>query len=64
MFHDMSNHIEVKYHYIHDMVERGVVKLQYRATEEQVADVLTKMLAKVKFDYFREMLGVVAHKRE
>ena len=60
----MSKHIEVKYHYIRDMVERGAVKLHYRATEEQVADVLTNPLAKVKFEYFREMLGVVHRKKE
>ena len=47
-----------KYHYIMDMVQRGVVNLQYVATEEQIADVLTKPLARVKFEYFREKLGV------
>ena len=59
VFHDKSKHIEMKYHYIRDMVQRGVVKLQYFVTEEQIADVLTKPLAKVKFKYFREKLGVL-----
>ena len=35
------------------------MKLQYVATDEQVADVLTKPLARVKFEYFRENLGVL-----
>ena len=64
MFHDKSKHIEIKYQYIHDMVEKGVVKLQYVATDEQVAGVLTKPLSKVKFEYFRDKLGVVPRKRE
>ena len=59
VFHDKSKHIEIKYHYIRDMVQRGVVKLQYVATDELIADVLTKPLARVKFDYFREKLGVL-----
>ena len=59
LFHDKSKHIEIKYHYIRDMVQRGAVKLQYVATDEQVADVLTKPLARVKFEYFREKLGVL-----
>ena len=59
MFHDKSKHIETKYHYIRDMVQRGVVKLQYIVMEEQIAYVLTKPLAKVKFKYFRENLGVL-----
>ena len=59
MFHDKSKHIEIKYHYIRDMVHRGALKLQYIATDEQIADVLTKLLARVKFEYFREKLGVL-----
>ena len=59
MFHDKSKHIEIKYHYIRDMVQRGAVKLQYVATDEQIVDVLTKPLARVKFEYFREKLGVL-----
>ena len=41
------------------MVQRGAVKLQYFATEEQIDDVLTKPLARVKFEYLREKLGVL-----
>ena len=59
IFHDKSKHIEIKYHYIRDMVQRGVVKLQYVAMDEQIADVLTKPLARVKFEYFMEKLGVL-----
>ena len=35
------------------------MKLQYVARDEQIADVLTKPLASVKFEYFRERLGVI-----
>ena len=59
VFHDKSKHIDIKYHFIRDMVEKGVVKLQYVAIDEQVADVLTKSLSKVKFEYFIDKLGVV-----
>ena len=59
LFHDKSKYIKIKYHYIRDMVKRGAVKLLYIVTDEQVADVLTKPLARVKFEYFRERLGVL-----
>ena len=49
VFHDKSKHSEIKYHYIRDMVQRGAVNLQYVAMEEQIDDVLTKPLARVKF---------------
>ena len=41
------------------MVQRGVVKLQYVPTEEQVVDVLTKSLSHVKFEHFQDKLGIV-----
>ena len=59
VFHDKSKHIEIKYHYIRDMVQRGAVKLQYVVKDKHIADVLTKPLARVKFDYFREKLRVL-----
>jgi hypothetical protein len=59
VFHDKSKHIEIGYHYIRDMVQRGVVKLQYIGTDDQVVDVLTKPLSRVKFEYFRDKLGIV-----
>jgi hypothetical protein len=57
--HDRSKHIEIRYHYICDMVQRGVLKLLYVSTDEQVADVLTKPLSHVKFEHFRDKLGIV-----
>jgi hypothetical protein len=34
VFHDRSKHIEIRYHYIRDMVQRGALKLQYISTDE------------------------------
>ena len=59
VFHDTSKHIEIMYFYIRDMMQKGAIKLQYVSTDEQVADVLTKPLSRVKFEHFRDKLGVV-----
>ena len=59
VFHDKLKHIEIKYHYIRDMVQRGEVKLQYVVMEEHIANVLMKPLVRVKLEYFREKLGVL-----
>ena len=59
MLHDKSKHIDIKYHYIIDMVQKGAVKLQYVPTDEHVVDVSTKPLSRVKFEYFRDKLGVI-----
>jgi hypothetical protein len=44
VFHERSKHIEIRYHVICDWVHRGVVKLEYISTDEQIADILTKSL--------------------
>jgi hypothetical protein len=59
MFHDRSKHIEIMYHFIQDKIQKGAVKLQYVPTDQQVADILTKPLAKGKFEAFRDKLGLV-----
>ena len=59
MFHDKSKHIEIKCHYIRDMMLRGSVNLHYIAMHEHIANALTNPLARVKFEYFIEKLGVL-----
>ena len=49
VFHDRSKHIEIKYFYIWDMMQKGSIKLQYVSTDEQDTDVLTNPLSQVKF---------------
>ena len=50
------------------MVQKGAIKLYYVSTNEQVVDVLTKPLSRVKFEYSSDHLGVVRkqfpHKEE
>jgi hypothetical protein len=58
VFHDRSKHIEMRYHYIRDMIQKKVLSLQYVPTAEQIADIFTKPLPLIKFAYFRDKLGV------
>jgi hypothetical protein len=59
VFHDELKHIEIRYHFTHDMMQRGDIKLQYVETNEQVADVLTNPLSRVNFEHFQDKLGIV-----
>ncbi|GJT68830.1 hypothetical protein Tco_1020310 [Tanacetum coccineum] len=47
--HLRSKHIDVRYHFIKEKVENGVVKLYFVKTEYQLADIFTKALAKETF---------------
>ena len=57
--HDIMKHVEMKYHYFQEMVQRHAVELWYVPTDEQIADVLTKLLGRGKFVYFWDKLGVM-----
>jgi hypothetical protein len=59
VFHDHSKHINIRYHFLEDKVQKGVVILKYVPLDSQVADSLTKPLAKGKFEMLRETLGLV-----
>ena len=59
MFNDRSKHIEIRYHFIRDYVQRGAVELQYISTNEQIADILAKSLGRGKHIHFRDKMGVV-----
>jgi hypothetical protein len=59
VFHDKSKHIEIRHHFIRKRVQKGAVKLLYFPMDQQVVDILTKPLAKGKFETFRDRLGLV-----
>jgi hypothetical protein len=47
--HDRSKHIDTRYHFIRDCVERGEVDIDHISTTEQLADILTKALGHARF---------------
>lgn len=56
--HKRTKHVDIKYHFIREKYEKGNFDLTYISTEDQVADILTKPLARVKFQKFRELMGM------
>jgi hypothetical protein len=58
VFHDRSKHIDIRYHFIRDCVQRGVVRLDYTQTDEKMADIFSKALSRQKFEKFRDRMGL------
>ncbi|KAK8951630.1 hypothetical protein KSP39_PZI004097 [Platanthera zijinensis] len=58
VYHDRSKHIDTRYHYIRDCVERGMIEVEYVHTNDQLADIFTKALARIKFVEMRGRLRV------
>jgi hypothetical protein len=59
VFHARTKHIEVHYHFIREKVLAGEIDLTYVRTEDQVAEIFTKVLGAKKHRQFRSMLGVM-----
>jgi len=53
-FNRRSKHIDVRYHYVHEKFSEGFFKIQYCPSSEQLADMLTKPLPKLKFTSLRD----------
>lgn len=64
VMHGRSKHIDVRFHFLRDLVKDGVIKMEFCGTRDQVADVMTKPLKLEDFLRLRKMLGVseVPHK--
>ena len=59
-FHTHTKHIDMCYRFIHEAVEDGKVMVQYILTGDNVSDIFTKPLTKVKFWGLAELLGLRA----
>lgn len=58
VFHGRSKHIDTKFHFIRDCVEKNLIKVEHVSGEQQKADILTKPLPRVKFTEMRDLMGV------
>ncbi|GJS21871.1 retrovirus-related pol polyprotein from transposon TNT 1-94 [Tanacetum coccineum] len=56
--HSQAKHIDVRYHFIKEQVENGIVELYFVRTKYQLADIFTKPLPKERFNFLIEKLGM------
>ncbi len=59
VYHARIKHMEVHYHFIRDKVLANEIDLSHVGTQDQVADIFTKVLGIEKLKRFRKMLGVL-----
>ena len=56
--HARTKHVDIKYHFIRKAVERKDVNIVYCPTNTMIADILTKGLAKERFQELRKRMEV------
>ncbi|KAM0916826.1 hypothetical protein ACQ4PT_009866 [Festuca glaucescens] len=59
VLHDRSKHIDLRYHFIRNCVEKGTVAVEFIGIVEQKADMLTKPLSRVRFQELRGKVGII-----
>jgi hypothetical protein len=51
-------HIDVKYHYVHECIVVKKIVLYHVPTEDNIANIFTKNLGHLKFEKFKQQLGI------
>ena len=58
VFHERTKHIDVKLHFLRDIVAKGMVKVNKIATEINPADIMTKVIQVGKFNNALNLLKI------
>lgn len=58
VFHGRSKHIHIRYHFIRECIDGGLIEVQHVAGSEQRADILMKALARIPFSEMRSLIGI------
>jgi hypothetical protein len=56
--HSRTKHIDIRHHFLRDLVESKVVSLSFIPTNNQLADILTKPLDGSRFESLQKAIGV------
>ena len=62
VLHDRSKHIDVKFHFLRDYVNGGQIVIEFVKTGQQLADILTKLLGRLRLTELKEMIGMEGFK--
>ncbi|KAG8472437.1 hypothetical protein CXB51_035357 [Gossypium anomalum] len=58
MFHERTKHIDVRYHFVRDIIAHGDIVVSKISTHENPADMMTKSLPITKFEHCLDLVGV------
>ena len=59
VYHASTKHIDVRFHFIWEILNEGDIELLKVYTKENPADMLTKVVLRVKFAHCKELLHIL-----
>lgn len=59
VMHARTKHIDIRHHFVRELVADKVIMIKYCPTVNMRADILTKMFGLGRFVYLRKLLGLL-----
>ena len=58
VFHSKMKHLALEYHFVHEHVQKGLLRVSYISAQDQLADALTKPLPRTTFQHLITKIGL------
>ena len=59
VFHSRTKHIDVRYHFVREILEEEEILLQKIDTKENPADMVTKVVTRAKFEHCLDLVNIL-----
>ena len=59
VFHARTKHIDVRYHFVREILEEEEILLQKIRTEDNRADMLTEVVTRAKFEHCLDLVNIL-----
>ena len=58
MYHERTKHIDVRYHFIREIISQGTIVVKKIGTSDNPVDMLTKSITLAKFKHCLNLIGI------
>ena len=62
VYHERTKHIDVRIHFVRDVIAKGSVVVQKIPTEDNPANMITMLVSLAKFRHCLDLIGVVSRR--
>ena len=59
MYHERTKHIDVRLHFVRDFIAQRLVKIEKVSSEDNAANMMTKVVTLSKFKHCMDLVGVI-----